>query len=90
MCRGDRGGSLVNVPTVMPALELRFHVDAGFQAKLAGDAASQPANVVRAPDGSLWVVDAGDIDDLDGNTPDLRGQLVRVSPRPRLGAMHLQ
>jgi len=87
MCRNDRGGSLVNVPTVMPALELRFHVDAGFQAKLAGDAASQPVNVVRAPDGSLWVVDAGDI---RNSSTDLRGQLIRVSPMAPASGLHIQ
>ena len=87
MCRGDRGGSLVNVPTVTPALDLQFHVAAGFQVQVAGDAASQPSNVVRAPDNSIWVVDSGDI---RNSTTDVRGQLIRVSLENPGGSVHVQ
>ena len=90
MCLGDRAGGLVDVPTVHQGASIQFHLADGFFPRLMGDLSVQPANVVRAPDGAIWVVDSGDIDDLDGNTPNLRGQLVRVSPRTPTGAIHLQ
>ena len=44
----------------------------------------------RAADGAIWVVDGGDILPTPESGTDLRGQLVRISPRAPDGAVHLE
>lgn len=96
-CRGDRGGSQVGIPAVYQGYDLRFHVSDGFLTRVLGNAAVQPVNVVRAPDGAIWVVDAGDIvlsepgiDNSASTSIDLRGQLIRTTPDSPDDAVHLQ
>ncbi len=79
MCRQDRAGGLVDVPTVHLGASIQFRVVAGFFTQVAGSPAIQPANVVRAPDGAIWVVDGGDITAAN-DQPTLSGQLLRISP----------
>lgn len=86
MCNGDRGGSLGDAATVYNGFTLRFHVSAGFNALVAGGRAIQPSNIVRSPDGSVWVVDAGDIDDTVATTPNVFGQLLRIDPNSPSGS----
>ena len=69
--------------TVTSGVSLRFRLVAGLQTRILGPGVAQPTNVVRAPDQSVWVVDGGDL----GN---LRGQLVRVSPRAPAGSISMQ
>ena len=90
MCRGDRAGALVDVPTVHRDASIQFRVVDGFLPRTMGDAIGQPANIVRAPDGAIWVVDGGDILPTPESGTDLRGQLVRISPRAPDGAVHLE
>jgi len=80
-CKQDRGGGLVDVPTVHGDFSLQFRVQAGFSVMVAGARVVQPSNIVRAPDGSVWVVDAGDIDDNNTSTPNIFGQLIRIDLR---------
>ncbi|MEZ4402700.1 MAG: hypothetical protein R3B06_21950 [Kofleriaceae bacterium] len=95
MCRHDRGGTLVDVPTVFTGMVLRFHVGAGAGVRILGSLVGtpqvvQPANVVVAPDRSVWIVDAGDIDDNIAATPNLRGQLVRAAPTDPESTLQIQ
>lgn len=78
MCRQDRGGTLGRIPTVFHGFQLRFRIQNGFSTLAAGARVVLPSNVVRGPDGTVWILDAGDIDDSIPSTPNLQGQLVRV------------
>jgi hypothetical protein len=80
MCMADRAGTLGDIPTVFTGYNLRFHVSAGFNGMVAGVRVVQPANVIDAPDGTIWVIDAGDIDDTNSGTPNILGQLMRFDP----------
>ncbi|MBL8622026.1 MAG: hypothetical protein JNK64_12000 [Myxococcales bacterium] len=90
MCRDDRAGGLVDVPTVHRDASIQFRIVDGFLPRTMGDAIAQPTNVVRAPDGAIWVVDGGDTQPTNNSSTNVRGQLVRVSPRAPDGAVHLQ
>ncbi|MBK9032920.1 MAG: hypothetical protein IPL61_16880 [Myxococcales bacterium] len=87
MCHQDRAGALTDIPTVFPGFILRFHLTAGFQPQFMGEVVAQPANVVRAPDRSVWVVDAGD---YVSDSVSIRGQLVRVSPQKPTSSITLR
>lgn len=91
MCRGDRAGGLGAIPVLSTGMVLGFRVESGFLSVVAGgEGVVQPANVVRGPDESVWIVDAGDIDDFDSSTPNLRGQLLRVEASGISGALHVR
>lgn len=90
-CLRDRGGALGEVPVLATGMTLGFRVESGFVSVVAGgESVVQPANVVRGPDETVWIVDAGDIDDNNPSTPNLRGQLLRVDPAGIGGALHVR
>jgi hypothetical protein len=81
MCRHDRGGSRLGIPTVYPGFAFGFHLIAGFATQTAGGLLTVfPSRVVRSPDGVVWIVDEGDIQPTDGAQLNTRGQLIRVDP----------
>lgn len=93
MCRNDRLGALDRtgqplglMQTVYMGFVLRFHLSAGFGGgAIAGTRVVQPSNVVRSPDGTAWLLDAGDIDDGSIATPNIFGQVVRINPESPVG-----
>lgn len=78
-CHGDRGGSLVDIPLVMPGYQLAFRQMAGFQPlRVVGIAPALPIKVVRGPNASFWIVDEGDFLSNSVATASTRGKVFRV------------
>lgn len=76
-CRGDRGGTLVGVPTVFPGMVLQFRQVGGFLPMVPDDVdTTMPVRVVRGPQDSVWVVDEGDFLS-SGAAASTRGRVVR-------------
>ncbi len=78
-CFRDRAAGLGDIPALFTNFNLRFRLQAGFLAMAAGTPMVQPANIARSPDGAIWVVDSGDIDDQNSNTANVFGQLQRIN-----------
>jgi len=81
VCREDRAGTLGMIPTVHNGYQYTFPVLAGFFTQRANTPSVLPVRTVRGPDGSVWVIDAGDDvpDELDQVTS-TRGQVFRFEP----------
>jgi hypothetical protein len=83
-CKFDRGGGRVGIPMVFPGYNFQFHLIGGFRPQIAGSLMVLPTNLIRSPDGVLWIVDEGDSDpraiDVDNNAANFRGQIMRVDP----------
>jgi hypothetical protein len=84
MCRNDRGGGRVGIPSVWQGFFFSFQLIAGFSPQTAGGITVLPSKIVRSPDGVVWIVDEGDSDpaaiDLDDRSGNWRGQIIRVDP----------
>ncbi len=81
VCRHDRGGGLVGIPTTYPGFAFGFHLIGGFATQTAGSLlAVFPSRIARSPDGAVWIVDEGDIQPLDGSSLSTTGQIIRVDP----------
>lgn len=77
-CIGDRGGSLVNVPTVFTGVTLSFRLTAGLSPLTVPISPSYPVKVVRGPGQSAWIVDEGDFLSTTVTLPSTRGKVFRV------------
>ena len=77
-CVGDRAGTLVDVPLVVPGFQIAFRQTAGFTPLLLPITPSFPIKVVRGPTESIWVMDAGDFLSTSLSTPSTRGKVFRV------------
>lgn len=78
-CHGDRMGTLVDVPLVMPGYQLAFRQTAGFVPLIIGSITpSFPIKVVRGPRQSIWVIDEGDFLSTSIAQPSTRGRVFRV------------
>lgn len=84
MCRHDRGGTRAGIPTMYPGYYFSFPLIAGFSPQTAGGLSVLPTQIVRSPDGVVWIVDEGDSDpaaiDVPDNGANFRGQVIRVDP----------
>lgn len=78
LCVGDRGGTLVNVPLVVPGYQIAFRQTAGFKPLLVPVKPTFPVKVVRGPQQSIWVMDAGDFLSTSLSVPSTRGKVFRV------------
>jgi hypothetical protein len=77
-CVGDRAGTLVNVPLVVPGYQIAFRQTAGFKPLLVPVNPAFPVKVVRGPLESIWVMDAGDFLSTSLSLPSTRGKVFRV------------
>ncbi|NVB78597.1 MAG: hypothetical protein HOV81_09405 [Kofleriaceae bacterium] len=77
-CVGDRAGTLVNVPLVVPGYQIAFRQTAGFKPLLVPIKPAFPVKVVRGPQDSIWVMDAGDFLSTSLAEPSTRGKVFRV------------
>jgi hypothetical protein len=76
VCRGDRQGGLVDVPFIALGTQLAFRIASGFSPHTVSSAALvYPVNIVRGPDGSVWLVDEG-----KHVSDSYRGGLLRYNP----------
>jgi len=91
-CHGDRLGTRTPFPTIYPGFQLTFTVTGGAAPMFVGElrdngerqriAVAFPSNIVTVPDGTIWVVDQGDI--LNINDP-TRGRVVSIDPSNAAG-----
>jgi hypothetical protein len=77
-CIGDRAGTLVGIPSVFPGMTLGFTQIAGFTAQVGRINATFPVQVLRGPQGSIWVVDEGDFLSQSNTTASTRGRVFRI------------
>ena len=75
-CKGDRMGTLGEVPTLFPGFTIEIHQVDGHLPLHPGVRPTFPGRVVRGPQGSVWIVDEGDGATGSGN-PTL-GRVFRV------------
>lgn len=83
VCIGDRAGDWGDVPVVFPGLSWDFRQVNGaspLQLKLGSIGATLPVQIVRGPQGSIWVVDEGDFLSTSTSTASTRGKVFRVEP----------
>lgn len=76
-CIRDRLGTLGKVPLVFSGYQLTWRQTAGFQPMLVPIAPSFPIKVVRGPQQSMWVIDAGDYLSTSVTEPSTRGKVYR-------------
>ncbi len=82
-CIGDRAGDWGAVPVVFPGLSWDFRQVNGaspLQLRLGSIGATLPVQIVRGPQGSVWVVDEGDFLSTSTSTASTRGKVFRVEP----------
>ncbi len=79
-CLHDRMGGRTGIPVVYPGFALGIHIVAGFRAQDAGNAVVFPSNLVRSPDGAVWIIDEGDIIPSPQVGANTRGQIIRFDP----------
>jgi hypothetical protein len=81
VCRQDRAGTLGRIPTVHPGTAIALPVTEGFRTlSLSNVSPVFPVNVVRGPEDSVWVIDAGDNVPDELSSVSTRGQVFRVEP----------
>ncbi|MCX5746511.1 MAG: hypothetical protein NT062_28880, partial [Proteobacteria bacterium] len=77
-CHGDRLGSLVDVPHVVPDYQLTFRQTGGLTPLTLPIQPAYPVKVLRGPGQSIWVIDEGDFLSTSIASPSTRGKVYRV------------
>ena len=87
-CHGDRLGTRRAFPTMYPGYQLTFNVTGGVAPMFVGTLDTTgvrqrvivafPAVIAPVPDGTLWILDQGDV--LIASDP-TRGRIVSINPR---------
>jgi hypothetical protein len=78
VCRGDRAGSLLDVPRVYAGYAVSFRQTAGFAPLILGIRPAFPVKAIAGPAQSIWVVDEGDFLSDSGTAPSTRGKVFKV------------
>lgn len=78
MCRGDRAGTLVDVPTPFTGFAITFRYTGGYTPLALRTSAVVPVRVVRGPQQSIWIVDEGDFQPETPGVPSTRGKVFRI------------
>ena len=87
-CIRDRLGTLGKIPLVFGGYQLAWRQTGGFAPLLLPIAPSFPIKVVRGPQQSLWVIDAGDFLSTSITQPSTRGKVFRLEAQA-LGQVNL-
>ena len=77
-CIGDRGGSLVDVPLMMPLGQLSQRITAGFTPLTLEIQPALPGKVMKGPTNSIWVIDTGDYLSTDVDISSTEGKVYRI------------
>lgn len=77
-CIRDRLGTLGKIPLVFPGYQLAWRQTGGFVPLLLPISPSFPIKVVRGPQQSMWIIDAGDFLATTVGQSSTRGRVFRV------------
>lgn len=86
-CLNDRGGSLVGIPTTYQGYQIRFRQIAGLAPLYVEPDQIRVgfmSKLVRGPDRGVWVIDEGDVNDVNLNQ---RGAIFRFGIAPLGGTV---
>ncbi len=87
-CIRDRLGTFGKIPLVFSGYQIAWRQTGGFAPYLLPIAPSFPIKVVRGPQQSLWVIDAGDFLSTSVAQPSTRGKVFRLEAQA-LGQVNL-
>lgn len=80
-CIVDRGGTLGDIPMVVPGYQIGFRQVAGLVPVTVAVPSVFPVKVTRGPANSVWILDEGDFLSTTSGVASTRGKVFRFSPR---------